>query len=264
VQASVGSHCVECAAKAQPDLKTRAKYWQAGKPALVTYVLLTLNVGAFVLLGLYYDLPGMLAGDLTEAHVKFGLSPFFLDGEAKTALDPVTLEPLTTSGQEWYRLITSGFLHYGVIHIAFNMLFLFQLGLGMEPQLGRLRFGLLYFASLLGGSAGALVIDQGGITAGASGAVFGLMGAYAIGMWRNGINPFTTSIGSLLLINLFLTFAISNISIGGHLGGAVAGALCGAVLFAPRYRPVPSWAMWATPSAVGAASILIAVVAAGS
>ena len=87
VQASVGSHCVECTAKAQPDLKTRAKYWQAGKPALVTYVLLTLNVGAFVLLGLYYDLPGMLAGDLTEAHVKFGLSPFFLDGEAKTALD---------------------------------------------------------------------------------------------------------------------------------------------------------------------------------
>ena len=111
-----------------------------------------------------------------------------------------------------------------------------------------------YFASLLGGSAGVLIVDQGAITAGASGAVFGLMGAYAVGMWRNGVNPLTTGIGTLLLINLFLTFAIGNISIGGHLGGLVAGSICGAVLLAPRYRPVPNWARWATPVAVGVAS----------
>ena len=260
----MGSHCLDCVAKSQPDLKTRARYWQAGKPALVTYILLAVNVGAFVLLGLYYDLPGMLAGDLTEAHVKFGLNSLFVDGQDHVVGNPVTGEILVTDGQEWYRLVTSGFLHYGLIHLGFNMLFLYQLGMAMEPQLGRTRFALLYFASLLGGSAGALVVDQGGITAGASGAVFGLMGAYAIGMWRNGINPFTTSIGSLLLINLFLTFAISNISIGGHLGGAVAGTLCGAVMFAPRYRPVPSWTLWATPVAVGAASVVVAVVAAAA
>ena len=264
MQANVGSHCVKCVEAAQPDLKTRAHLWQARTPALVTYVLIALNVGAFVILGLIYDLPGMLAGDLTEAHVKFGLNALFVDGEPNIVGSPVTGDALVTDGEEWYRFITSGFLHFGLIHLGFNMLFLFRLGNGMEPALGRTRFALLYFASLLGGSAGALVVDQGGITAGASGAVFGLMGAYAVGMLRHGINPLTTSIGSLLLINLFLTFAISNISIGGHLGGAVAGALCGLVMFAPSYRPVPEWAKWATPVVVGLTGIVVGVVAAAA
>ena len=245
-------------------MRTRARYWQAGKPALVTYILIAMNVGAFVLLGLYYDLPGMLAGRITEAHVQFGLNEFFVSGHAGTFLDPVTRQPDFTSGNEWYRLVTSGFLHFGLIHLGFNMLFLYQLGEELEPVLGRLRFSLLYVASLLGGSAGALLVSQGGITAGASGAVFGLMGAYAIGVWRHGVNPFTTAIGTLLLINLFLSFAISNISIGGHIGGAIAGALCGAVMLAPRYRAVPPWATIATPLIVGVASVAVAVVAAGA
>lgn len=257
----MGSHCVECAKAARPDVRTRARFWQAGKPTLVTSTLLVLNLVAFIGLGLLYDLPGMLSGQLTEAHVRFGLNDFFLQGSPAVTIDPATGERLVTDGNEWYRLVTSGFLHFGLIHIGFNMLFLYQLGGELEPLLGRLRFGLLYFASMLGGSAGALIVSQGGITAGASGAVFGLMGAYAVGLWRNGINPFTTSIGSLLLINLFLTFAISNISIGGHLGGAAAGAVCGAVMMAPKYRPAPAWATWATPVIVGVAAIAIAYVA---
>ena len=262
VQASVGSHCVACAAAARPDLRTRVRFWQAGKPALVTYTLIAVNVAVFVILGLIYDLPGMLSGQLTEAQVKFGLNPLFLDGIPKAIGNPVTGEVLVTDGTEWYRLVTSGFLHFGIIHLAFNMFFLYRLGIDLEPTLGRSRFGLLYAASLLGGSAGALVVDQGGITAGASGAVFGLMGAYAVGMWRHGINPLTTGIGSLLLINLFLTFAISNISIGGHVGGLIAGGVCGAVLLAPSYRRVPAWATWVTPVAVGALSVVVAVTAA--
>ncbi len=88
------------------------------------------------------------------------------------------------------------------------MYFLFVLGNQMEPQLGRVKFLLLYVASLLGGSAGVILIDQGAFTAGASGAVFGLLGAMAVGIWQHGINPFTTQIGTLLLINLGLTFFV--------------------------------------------------------
>ncbi len=263
VQASVGSHCVECARAAKPDIRTRARYWQAGQGALVTYTLIAINVGAFVLLGLYYDLPGMLAGQMTEAQVRFGLNELFVSGQAGAFFNPATGMPDFTSGDEWYRLVTSGFLHFGLIHLGFNMLFLYRLGEELEPLLGRVRFGLLYGASLLGGSAGVLLVGQGGIAAGASGAVFGLMGAYAVGLWRHGVNPFTTGIGALLLINLVLTFAISNISIGGHIGGALAGAVCGAVMLAPRYRAVPRWATFATPVAVGAASLVLSVVAVG-
>lgn len=264
MQASVGSHCVECAKAARPDVRTRARYWQAGKPALVTYSLIALNVGAFFLLGLYYDLGGMLAGQITEAHVRFGLEEFFVSGQAGNYFNPVTGQTAFTSGEEWYRLVTSGFLHFGLIHLGFNMFFLYRLGEELEPVLGRLRFGLLYGASLLGGSAGVLLVDQGGIAAGASGAVFGLMGAYAVGVWRHGVNPFTTAIGSLLLINLFLTFVISNISIGGHIGGAVVGAVCGAVMLAPNYRAVPVWATFVTPIVVGVASVAVAVVSVGA
>jgi membrane associated rhomboid family serine protease len=83
-------------------------------------------------------------------------------------------------------------------------------------------------------------------------------------VWRHGVNPFTTAIGSLLLINLFLTFVISNISIGGHIGGAVVGAVCGAVMLAPNYRAVPVWATFVTPIVVGVASVAVAVVSVGA
>ena len=73
------------------------------------------------------------------------------------------------------------------------------------------------------------------------------------------MNPFTTGIGTALLLNLFITFAIPGISIGGHLGGAVAGAICGAVMLAPSYRSFPKWATYATPVAVGIGSVIATV-----
>ena len=138
-----------------------------------------------------------------------------------------------TEPDGWYRLVTSGFLHFGIIHIGLNMFFLYVLGPMLEPALGRVRFVLLYIASLLGGSLGVVLLDKGGISAGASGAMFGLMAAAAVGQWRRGINPMTTGIGATFLLNLVITFAIPGISIGGHIGGAVAGAICGAVMLAP-------------------------------
>lgn len=260
-QASVGSHCVDCAKEARPDIKTRAKYWQATKPAIVAYTIIGLNVAVFLGLGLWYGLGDSLSGSATEAHLRFALAPDFLAGQRAPAFRTADGATVFTNGNEWYRLITSGFLHYGLIHIALNMYFLYILGNQMEPQLGRGRFLGLYMASLLGGSAGALVIDQG-LTAGASGAIFGLLGAFAVGMWQHGVNPFGTQIGTLLLINLGLTFFIGGISIGGHIGGLVAGSICGFVMMAPGYKGYPRWATWATPAVVAVASIALAVVVA--
>jgi membrane associated rhomboid family serine protease len=164
---------------------------------------------------------------------------------------------------EWYRLISSGFLHFNVIHIAMNMLLLFQLGQLLEPALGRVRFGLLYFASLLGGSLGALIMNPYALSGGASGAVFGLMAAAAVGMHRRGVNVFRTGIGTVLVLNLVFTFAIPGISVGGHLGGAIAGAVCGYILLAPKHAPVPEWATYALPVAVALGSFVVSLAMAG-
>jgi len=133
----------------------------------------------------------------------------------------------------------------------------------LEPALGRVRFLLVYFAGLLGGSAGSLLLDSpSAISAGASGAVFGLMGLAFVGYYLNGANPLNTSIGSLLMINLVITFLFPRISIGGHLGGAAAGALTALVVMAPRHRAYPAWATYAAPLAVSALSVVVSVLVA--
>jgi membrane associated rhomboid family serine protease len=248
VQASVGSHCVDCAKAARPDVKTRAKYWNAGQPALITRVLIGINVAVFLYVTI--EDPSSLGGrgGLTKAQFELGLNSFFLrDGR-----------------NEWYRLVTSGFLHFGLIHLAFNMFMLFQLGNLLERPLGRLRFSMLYGACLLGGSFGVLVADANAIAGGASGAVFGLMAAAAVSLHRQGVNIFSTGLGTTLLLNIFITFAIPGISKGGHIGGAVAGAICGFFMLAPRWKAVPKWAGYATPAAVAVFCLIGSyVVAAG-
>lgn len=244
VQATVGSHCVECAKASRPDLSTRARFWNARQPALATLVLIGLNVAVFVL-GALRD-PASISGQATSTHRDLALfEPFLAEGE-------------------WYRLITSGFLHFGIIHLGFNMYLLYLLGQMLEPTIGRVKFLLVYFAALLGGSAGAILLDPFALTAGASGAVFGLMGLAFVGYWLQGANPLQTSIGTLLVLNLFITFLWSNrISVGGHLGGAIAGALCAFAVMAPSWRGVPRWAGYAAPIAVSAGALVIAVGAVG-
>jgi len=124
---------------------------------------------------------------------------------------------------DWWRLITTMFLHANLIHIGFNMLALWWFGAPVEQYLGRVRFLALYFVAGLAGSAGALV-QTPGVTVGASGAIFGVLGAMMILEWqatgRLGGNAMT-----LIVINLALSFAIANISIGGHIGGLIGGIL---------------------------------------
>ena len=245
----------------RPDLKTRARYWQASKPAIVTMTLIGLNVAVFLGLGLLFGLTEMFGRAGSEAHLRFGLWSRALDGEVSALYRDENGSVVLTQGNEWYRLVTSGFLHFGLIHIAFNMYILFMLGNMLEPNLGRVKFASIYFASMLGGSAGALILEPNALAAGASGAVFGLLGAAAVGMWHQGINPFSTGIGRLLLINLAFTFLWPNISIGGHLGGVVAGSTCGFVMMAPAYKKFPHWAANATPGAVAVVAVVASFIA---
>jgi membrane associated rhomboid family serine protease len=154
---------------------------------------------------------------------------------------------------DWYRLVTAMFLHASLLHLAFNMLALYWLGTVVEQALGSIRFLLVYFASGLAGSAGALVFtDPFTPTVGASGAIFGIMGALLVLEYRA-----TGSLGGqamgLIVLNLVLTFAIPNISIGGHLGGLAGGILATFALSHFRY---------AQPRALGPA--LVVLIAAAS
>jgi membrane associated rhomboid family serine protease len=133
---------------------------------------------------------------------------------------------------EWYRLLTSGFLHASLIHIGFNMLLLFFLGRLLEPALGTTRFVMLYFASLLMGSLGALLLDPDALTVGASGAIFGLAGATFVIARQRGMDAIAGEIGFLIVFNLILSFGIGRISLGGHLGGLAGGVLCALAIVA--------------------------------
>src|SRR5204863_83694 len=142
--------------------------------------------------------------------------------------------PAVANG-DWWRLITSAFLHANLIHIGFNMYFLWFVGSAVEQALGRGRFLLVYFISGLAGSAGALLVDPLQFTVGASGAIFGIMGAALI-LERQRNYVLGGQAFALIAINLILSFAIANISYGGHIGGLIGGAVRTLVLsrFAPR------------------------------
>ena len=131
--------------------------------------------------------------------------------------------PLVAHG-DWWRLGTAAFLHYGPIHLLLNMLGLFWFGSLLEQRIGSGRFLLLYIVSGLAGSAGALVISPTSATVGASGAIFGILGAGLV-LEQQRDYVFGGSALGVIVANLVLTFAWSgNISVGGHIGGLIGGA----------------------------------------
>jgi membrane associated rhomboid family serine protease len=131
---------------------------------------------------------------------------------------------------EWWRIITGGFLHAGILHIAFNMFALYILGTLLEPAIGTPRFLGVYFVSLLAGSLGALIVTPDAPTVGASGAIFGLMSAAFIIARHRGIEQVAGQIGVYILLNLLFTFGVSGISVGGHIGGLIGGGLAALVV----------------------------------
>ena len=213
-QASVGFHCPECA-KAGRQKVVRGRDLRGGG-LLATNLLIAVNVAVFV--------AGM-AGNLDTRD-----SVIFDGGLVGRTFDPFTRTVIGVAEGEWWRVFSSGFLHANVVHIGFNCFVLYQLGQLMEPVLGRWRFGLVYLFALTSGSLGVLVLDPDRLTVGASGAVFGMMGAAVAAMRSRGINPFQTSLGGTIMLNLLITFALPGISIGGHVGGLIGGFVAGWVL----------------------------------
>ncbi|MBK5219799.1 MAG: rhomboid family intramembrane serine protease [Thermoleophilia bacterium] len=210
----VGMRCPECASQRtkvvrNPGGAPQAGFW--GSPA--TYVLIAINVAVYLIEIAHGS--GGLSGMSTQAIYDLGglYGPAVAEGD-------------------WFRLVTSGFVHVSLVHIGFNMLLLFFLGRLLEPALGTPRFLALYFASLLAGSFGVMLLDPNAVTAGASGAVFGLAGATFVIARGRGMDAIAGQIGFLIVFNLVFTFAGHNVSAGGHLGGLVGGTLCALAIVA--------------------------------
>jgi len=148
-----------------------------------------------------------------------------LFGSALTGHNPNP--PPFNGNHQYWRLLTTGFLHANLIHIGLNMLSLWFVGRVLEPAIGRLNFLAIYFTSLLAGSFGALLFQPNIPTLGASTAIFGVFGALIVVAHARRIPIWQSGLGPMLLINLVFTLTISNISVGGHLGGLAAGFITG-------------------------------------
>ncbi len=207
--ASVGFHCPEClqsggqkvlrAADLGPNLKLVYGMMAA---LAVTYLAQTASGSG-----------NWRVGEVTERGILFG--------------------PLVNHGEYW-RIVTGGFLHAGLLHLAFNMYALYIFGPALQREIGMAKTALVYVGGLFGGSAAVLLFNFDTPTLGASGAVLGLAGGLAVALLARGIKITQTSLAGIFLINLALPIFV-NISFWGHLGGMLGGALvAGVLLFGPK------------------------------
>ncbi|HKS46631.1 MAG TPA: rhomboid family intramembrane serine protease [Amycolatopsis sp.] len=240
-EASVGYQCVDCVragreAQRRAHPRTVAGATLAPRP-VVTPVLIAVNVLLYV---------------VTVAQAR---SP--LDNERATLFGDWVLWPRAIAGaDQWWRLVTAGFLHYGPVHLAVNMFALWVLGRDMEAQLGRVRFIAVYLVSLLGGAVSVYLFDDSNRgTAGASGAIYGLLGGILVVVLRLRLNP-TAAIG-LIVLNLIISVTIPNISLLGHVGGLVVGA---AVTAAMVFAPARGRVVWQAAAVVVLAAACVALV----
>ncbi|MGW7078899.1 rhomboid family intramembrane serine protease [Streptomyces sp. NPDC054866] len=244
ISASVGFQCPECVregsgtghAPAANQPRTLAGGSIAADPRLITKILLAINVLVFIAISVNKELVGEL----------------FLIGE----WPPYPYMPTEGVAEgQWYRLVTAMFAHQEIWHIAFNMLGLWWLGGPLEAALGRARYLALYLLSGLAGSALTYVlVDASDASLGASGAIFGLLGATAVLMRR--LNYDMRPVIALLALNLLFTFTWTGIAWQAHVGGLVAGvAIAYGMVHAPRERR--ALVQWGT-----CAVVLIVVLAA--
>jgi membrane associated rhomboid family serine protease len=225
-EASVGYQCVDCVAEGNKSIRPARNAAgvrqgrQGGRALVVVPVLIALNVLVFAITAVQ-----------AQSIVENQRSTLFAEG---------TLIPGSVAAGEFWRLVTSGFLHfgnyggYGPVHLVFNMFALWVIGRDLEVALGRVRFLVVYVLALLGGSTAVMLFgDPMSSVAGASGAIYGLFGGIAVVVFRAKMNP--APVLTLLGINIFLSIALPGISLLGHLGGLVVGALAAAAMvYAPR------------------------------
>jgi membrane associated rhomboid family serine protease len=204
----VGMRCPECARQRTPVRTMRSL---AVEPT-VTYALIAINVILFIAeLG--------TGGNASRLITDLSTLGIGIDRNG----------PVGVAEGEWWRLVTGAFLHAPTnpLHIGFNMYLLFALGRMLEPALGHVRFAALYGASMLAGSFGAIVAQPTTLTIGASGAVFGLMGAAFAMEHARGVDPRQSGILPLIVLNLAFGFFIPHVAIGGHIGGLIGGGIAG-------------------------------------
>lgn len=219
-EAPVGFHCVDCLAQGQREQRQAATV--AGAPLtratpLLTYALIGVNVLFFLVTVL--DAGGQV-----------------LDNNQSGLFRDLALWPYGVALGDWWRLLSSGFLHFGPLHLLVNMFALYILGRDLEVLLGRWRFAAVYLVSLLGGSAAVMLFaDPRSLTAGASGAIFGLMGGLVVVLLR--LRRSVSAAVAIIAINVVIGLSVPGISLAGHLGGLVVGAAATAALvYAPRGR----------------------------
>jgi membrane associated rhomboid family serine protease len=219
-EASVGFQCPDCVKAGGKTLRPlKAAYGgRARSVPYVTYALIAINV---IMLVATTSGSGILNGDVNNAVFrKLALVPH---GYTYTDANGAQVVQHGVADGQYYRLLTSTFLHFGIIHLALNMVALYMLGPALEQAFGQLRFAATYLLSGLGGAALSYTFGpEYELAAGASGAVFGLFGAwYVFGRKRNlDVSSITTTIA----LNLFLSFSLSGIDWRGHVGGLVTGA----------------------------------------
>jgi membrane associated rhomboid family serine protease len=206
----VGVLCVDCVREANKHarpVKSRLGFEAALGTPWVTYSLIAINVAIYVVLG-----PMLLGSDW-----RFDLGMWPQWSQALGAAYPA-------SGDEWYRWITSGFVHFGLLHLGLNMFVLWQFGTQLEPALGRARFLGLYGGSLLGSSVVVFLLGgEGSVHGGASGAIFGVIAAFAIVLRK--LNLQWVNMAAFAGIWLVMGFFATGLSWQGHLGGAIAGGV---------------------------------------
>ncbi|MBV9099120.1 MAG: rhomboid family intramembrane serine protease [Frankiaceae bacterium] len=220
VAASVGFQCPECVREGRRSIRpTKTMYGgrARGSGGEVTKALIGINVAIFLVT--LSSGAGIFSGSGgSDIYQRFALIP-----------------PAVAHG-DWYRLISSMFLHYGLPHLAINMYALWIIGHALESMLGRLRYLVLYFFAGIGGSIFSFAFGPVlGQAAGASGAIFGLFGAFFIILRRRNLEA--GGIVAMIAINLVFSFTVPNIDWRGHVGGLVAGALVGYIFAAAPQGP---------------------------
>ncbi|GAA1781013.1 MULTISPECIES: rhomboid family intramembrane serine protease [Streptomonospora] len=201
-EAPVGQHCPQCVSEGNRDVR-RSRTVFGGRVAarpVVTWALLALIGAGFVA---QFASPGQWLS-----------SQFGMNGQA------------VVFGGQWYRLVTSAFLHVGVMHLLFNGLALYIVGQQVETALGHARYTALWVLSAVGGSVLSLLLAPESWSVGASGAIFGLFGAVFVIGRRLRLD--IRFIVGLLVVNLLITFLVPNIAWAGHIGGLAVGLLLGA------------------------------------
>ncbi len=246
-QASVGFHCPDCFKGGRQTVRTMSNLHG---PPRATVGLIVANVAVFLYSLGQGSRSGRAGGEFLTDWGLFGPAVSFKE------------VPRGIPNGEWWRIITSGFSHSGLIHLGLNMWILWLIGQAVERSLGPSRFVAAWFCAIAGGALVGLLEAPLVFAVGASGGVYGLFGVVFMAQRRSGIDPWRSGIGGTILLNLVISIALPGIALGGHVGGLLAGFACGWIYYEGgaqlKGRHAPTVAVAVLAVALGAAAVVAA------